>query len=146
MTKEEESQIIGKTVRDLFEKGVKRIVVSMGKEGALMRERGFAAAAEAIPVEVQSTVGAGDAFAAALAYAWENKLDKKEAFQLGMAVSAGAVTTEGTRPPSLKKVQELVLQCLQNYLRHVLWYLVLRVHQESEKFLDNLPDNQNLQH
>ena len=108
MTKEEESQIIGKTVRDLFEKGVKRIVVSMGKEGALMRERGFAAAAEAIPVEVQSTVGAGDAFAAALAYAWENKLDKKEAFQLGMAVSAGAVTTEGTRPPSLKKVQELL--------------------------------------
>ena len=80
----------------------------MGKEGALMRERGFVAAAEAIPVEVQSIVGAGDAFAAALAYAWENKLDKKEAFQLGMAVSAGAVTTEGTRPPSLKKVQELL--------------------------------------
>lgn len=47
---------------------------------------------------------------AALAYAWENKLNREETICLCMAASAGAVTTIGTKPPSKELVEELKTQ------------------------------------
>ena len=44
------------------------------------------------------------------AYAWENKLGKEETVRLCMAVSAGAVTTIGTKPPARTLVDELIPQ------------------------------------
>lgn len=45
---------------------------------------------------------------AALSYAWDNKLDATETVKLCMAVSAGAVTTIGTKPPTREVVDELI--------------------------------------
>ena len=45
---------------------------------------------------------------AALSYAWDNKLDATETVKLCMAVSAGAVTTIGTKPPTRAVVDELI--------------------------------------
>ena len=45
---------------------------------------------------------------AALAYAHDRKLQEKEMVRLCMAVSAGAVTTVGTKPPDRVLVEQLM--------------------------------------
>lgn len=94
----------------LREKGIKKVVVTMGKKGAIFLQDNFAAISPGLSVKAHSTVGAGDAMAAALALAWEEKLTCDETVRLGMAVSAGAVTTTGTKPPERKVVEELMGQ------------------------------------
>ena len=64
-----------------------------------------------------STVGAGDAMVAGLALAWDQKLAAEETIRLCMAVSAGAVTTIGTKPPSKELVEELKKQVVIAYLK-----------------------------
>ena len=91
-------------------KGIQNIVVSMGKDGALFLLEGYRAKCPGISVKAHSTVGAGDAMVAALAYAWDRKLGKEETVKLCMAVSAGAVTTVGTKPPSKNVVDDLMNQ------------------------------------
>ena len=92
------------------EKGVKNIVVSMGKDGALFLLEGYKAKCPGLSVKAHSTVGAGDAMVAALAYAWDRQLEKEETVKLCMAVSAGAVITVGTKPPSKEVVDDLIKQ------------------------------------
>ncbi len=64
----------------------------------------------ALSVKAHSTVGAGDAMVAALAYAWDFNLDDEQTVRLCMAASAGAVTTIGTKPPARELVDELMKQ------------------------------------
>ncbi len=94
----------------LLEKGIARAIISLGKEGALFLEKGKALYAKALPVNALSTVGAGDAMAAAIAYAWERNLPMEQYAALAMAASAGAVMTEGTKPPSREMVDILLEQ------------------------------------
>lgn len=94
--------------RDLPGKGIGMTALSMGEEGAVFIRDGYEVIAPALPVKVRSTVGAGDAMAAALAYAWDKKLDDAMTVRLCMATSAGAVTTLGTKPPERRLVDELM--------------------------------------
>lgn len=87
-----------------------RLAVSMGGDGALFLFDDYRVQCPALPVKAHSTVGAGDAMAAALALAWEEQLDEKETVRLCMAVSAGAVTTVGTKPPAKELVEQLKKQ------------------------------------
>lgn len=112
---EEELQ---KIAQRFLDKGIQTIAISMGKDGAMFVEDHFAVRCPAIPINGHSSVGAGDAMVAALAYSWDKKLDRKEKIRLCMAVSAGAVMTVGTKPPSKAVVEELkkkvtpyLLQC-----------------------------------
>lgn len=47
---------------------------------------------------------------AAMAYGWDRKLPLEDCIRLCMGVSAGAVTTIGTKPPSRELVDELAAQ------------------------------------
>ena len=96
--------------RELRENGIKKVVVSMGKGGAIFLQDDYEAISPALSVKAYSTVGAGDAMVAALACAWDQKLTAKETIRLCMAASAGAVTTTGTKPPEKKVVEELMQQ------------------------------------
>lgn len=98
--------------KELQEKGVRSVAVSMGEEGALFVLEDYRAVSPALPVKVHSTVGAGDAMVAALAYAWEQKMDHEKTVRLCMAASAGAVTTAGTKPPEGKLVKEWMDQVI----------------------------------
>ena len=88
----------------LCQKGIQTVAVSMGKDGAVFAGENC----PALPVKAHSTVGAGDAMVAALAYAHDRKLSEKEMVRLCMAVSAGAVTTVGTKPPDRVLVEQLM--------------------------------------
>ena len=90
--------------------GVENIVVSMGAAGALFLLKEYRVKCPALSVKAHSPVGAGDAMVAALAYAWDSKLGNEDTVKLCMAVSAGAVTTDGTKPPSKETVDVLLKQ------------------------------------
>lgn len=99
-----------KAARSLQNQGIETIAVSMGKEGAMFFIGEYQAKCPALSVKIHSTVGAGDAMVAALAYAWEQKNGKEEMVRMCMAVSAGAVMTVGTKPPSVELVETLKKQ------------------------------------
>lgn len=88
------------------------IAISMGKSGAMFLLGDYQVKCPALSVKSHSTVGAGDAMVAALAHAWNTKLGAEDTVRLCMAVSAGAVTTIGTKPPSRELVEELKRQVI----------------------------------
>lgn len=96
-----------KIAKGFTEQGVETCAVSMGKSGAMFLLGDYQVRCQGLSVKTHSTVGAGDAMVAALAYAWENGLSKEETVRMCMAVSAGAVTTIGTKPPSKELVESL---------------------------------------
>ena len=77
-----------------------------------MVRNGFEVKCPALAVKAHSTVGAGDAMVAALAYSYDQKLGHEETARLCMATSAGAVTTVGTKPPKKEVVEELKKQVI----------------------------------
>ena len=98
-----------KQVQYLLERGIKQVILSRGEKGACFFEAGLEEFwnCPAIPVEVCSTVGAGDAMAAAWAYAMDHTFSWQEAVKLAMAASAAAVTTPGTMSPTVEVVRSL---------------------------------------
>lgn len=100
--------------KGLMEKGVKTVAVSMGKGGAMLIRPDYQVKCPALSVKAHSTVGAGDAMVAALAYSWNKKLGDDDTMKLCMATSAGAVTTIGTKPPTRELVDRLQDQVIIN--------------------------------
>jgi 1-phosphofructokinase len=66
--------------------------------------------AQGLPVEVKSTVGAGDSMVAAMAFADVKNLDREEKIRLAVAMGAGSVMQSGTQPPEANLVWELAKQ------------------------------------
>ncbi len=96
--------------KGLKNKGIGTVAVSMGKSGAMFVREGYEVRCPALSVKAHSTVGAGDAMVAALAYAWDQNLDDEQTVRMCIATSAGAVTTIGTKPPTRALVDELMRQ------------------------------------
>lgn len=94
----------------LLESGTDLTAVSLGRQGALFLSKDRIVKCPGLSVKAHSTVGAGDAMVAALAYSWDNKLSFEDTVRLGMATSAGAVTTIGTKPPTREIVDDLLKQ------------------------------------
>lgn len=94
----------------LLNRGIKLVVISLGNEGAIFIKDNTVLKCNALKVKANSTVGAGDSMVAALAYSIDNNIPFEEAVKLSVATSAGAVTTIGTKPPSLELVREFEKQ------------------------------------
>lgn len=90
--------------------GVEVVAVSMGSEGALFISDSQAIKVKALKIKAHSSVGAGDAMVAAIAYSLDNEYNLENMVKLCVATSAGAVITEGTKPPSKTLVEELIQQ------------------------------------
>ncbi|HSF40997.1 MAG TPA: 1-phosphofructokinase [Thermoanaerobaculia bacterium] len=79
----------------LLDRGVERVVVSMGAEGALFVDRDKALLARPPRVTVRSTVGAGDAMVAGIVYATLYDLPLEDVARTATASGAYAVTRIG---------------------------------------------------
>lgn len=96
--------------RKMMEKGIETVAVSMGKSGAIFLKEDYQVRCPGLKVKAHSTVGAGDAMVAALSYSWDKKMSSEDTVKMCMAVSAGAVTTIGTKPPTRDVVDSLIEQ------------------------------------
>lgn len=96
--------------KKLLHKGSRMAAISLGQMGAIFLSENNQVRCPGLTVKAHSTVGAGDAMVAALAYSWDMKLSFKDTVRLAMASSAGAVTTIGTKPPSREVVDSLMKQ------------------------------------
>jgi 1-phosphofructokinase len=92
----------------LLEKGISMVAISLGQMGALFITKEEVIRCPGLKVEAHSTVGAGDAMVAALSYGLNQGLKLEACAKLGVATSAGAVTTKGTKPPKRELVEELL--------------------------------------
>ncbi|MBE5983272.1 MAG: 1-phosphofructokinase, partial [Paenibacillaceae bacterium] len=94
----------------LLDQGVSMAAISLGQMGAIFLTKEKRYRCPGLRVKAHSTVGAGDALVAAMAYSWAEKLPLETCIRLCMGASAGAVTSIGTKPPKRSLVDELVEQ------------------------------------
>lgn len=94
--------------RKLLERGIERVVISLGGHGALYLRKGSTIYAEGLRVPVGSTVGAGDSVVAALAYAEAQGLSEEEAVRLSTAAGAANVMCSGTQAAEREAVEALL--------------------------------------
>ena len=101
---------IAAAAHELVEKGVERVVVSMGGEGALLASAGETWHASSVKVPVGSTVGAGDSVVAAFVYADSRGMGVEDTLRLAMATGAANVMSEGTQAADRATVDGLIGQ------------------------------------
>jgi 1-phosphofructokinase len=85
--------------RALRKRGIDRVVVSMGDRGAIFVTADAAVYAAPPPVQIRSTVGAGDAMVAGTIHATLRNLDVEGCARLATAFSVGALGEIGPRLP-----------------------------------------------
>ncbi|MFW5749764.1 MAG: 1-phosphofructokinase [Halanaerobium sp.] len=90
----------------LLDTGIEMIMLSLGKEGAVFITAAEKYKIEPLKLDVKSTVGAGDAMVAGLAYALENELNLKEMLKTAAAASSATLIKDGTEMGSLKDLQK----------------------------------------
>lgn len=105
----DEAELIGMG-KLLLEKGIGTVAISLGQMGAMFLTKDKVLRCPGLKVKAHSTVGAGDAMVAALAYSIHLGLPLEDCVKYGVATSAGAVTTKGTKPPTRELVDELLLK------------------------------------
>lgn len=95
---------------DLLSKGPRMVSISLGASGGVFTDGIETIYAPAKKVDVISSVGAGDAMTAAIAYCLDSSMHFHDVIRYAIAVSCGACTTEGTKPPSKEVIVQLLRQ------------------------------------
>ncbi|PUE32298.1 phosphofructokinase [Limnohabitans sp. Jir61] len=104
--------------QQLIQSGQAEIVaVSLGAEGAMVVSASEHWCARSIKVDVQTTIGAGDSFVAAMVWALNRDESLRKAFQFGMASGAAALLAPGTSLSQAADIAQLMpLLVLNPYL------------------------------
>lgn len=92
-------------VTQLYQYGIQNVIISCGSAGSVFcdAQAGIQYYAT-VPVQVKSTVGAGDAMTAGFIYQKSVGAAEAECESFAIAAATAAVTTEGTRPAALREV------------------------------------------
>lgn len=94
--------------RRLIERGAAKVVaLTLGAQGALLITLREAWRANPLPITPISTVGAGDSFLGAMAWAFASALSLPEAFRYAMAAASAALLAPGTelcRPEDIRRL------------------------------------------
>jgi sugar/nucleoside kinase (ribokinase family) len=93
----------------LLDRGVERVAIKMGREGAYAADARTAAFVEPFRIQARDETGAGDAFAAGLIYGLLHEWSMEAAVRLGNAVGALSTTGIGasTALPTLDEAMAL---------------------------------------
>ena len=99
-----------KAARKLGEMGVKEVIITLGKEGALHYDGQEAKVISGFSVEAQDTTAAGDTFNGSLSVALTEGKSMEEAIRFAHAASALSVTRMGAQPsvPSRKEIEDFL--------------------------------------
>lgn len=91
----------------LIDKGAKRVLLSLGKRGAIITDGSKNYYCRSINVAVNSTVGAGDGMLAAASMLMEQGADLKDVLRAGVAAGTATVTTFGQISFTKEKYDEI---------------------------------------
>ncbi len=101
---------LAEAARKLLAMGAEEAVISMGADGAVAATKQDWLWARPPAVVARSSVGAGDAMVAALAYGEVSHLSFRDSFRFAIAASAAAVTMEGSKVADLALIRGLLPQ------------------------------------
>lgn len=101
---------IAEGARELVDRGVTLVAVSMGAEGAIFASEDGVVRSFAPKVEAVSTVGAGDSMMAGLIYYLQKNCTLEELAGKATAVATATVTVEGSKPASKDAVERMEKQ------------------------------------
>ncbi|CCG08329.1 1-phosphofructokinase [Pararhodospirillum photometricum] len=104
------AQAVAAAAQRLRARGVGRVVVSMGAEGAVVCDPEGVFLVEPPSVAVVSTVGAGDAMVAGFVHAQGLGMGGEAAARLATGFSLGALGEIGPRLPALARIEALAAQ------------------------------------
>ncbi len=93
--------------RELLDRGAKNVLLSLGKDGAVITNGTKNFYCKSINVAVNSTVGAGDGMVAAAAVMMQSGADLPEILRAGVAAGTATVTTFGTISFTKDKYEEI---------------------------------------
>lgn len=96
--------------RDIYEKGINNVIVSLGGDGAVFAYKRGVMVAQAPSVPVCSTIGAGDSMLAGFIDGTSKGFTKEKVLKRAVAFGTAACKQEGTKPPLQKDVEELAKQ------------------------------------
>jgi len=96
--------------RQVIARGARKVLVKMGRQGALLVTETGEHLFPAFPVEAVDTTAAGDAFNAGLAFALARGSGEADAIRFATAAGAASVTRVGAQPsmPSRETVEALL--------------------------------------
>ncbi|MBU1020263.1 MAG: 1-phosphofructokinase [Firmicutes bacterium] len=87
--------------------GIKEVIVTLGKDGAIYVSEERVFRVDSPRVVVQSSVGAGDSFVAGMAYALSEGYDTEKRLKYAASVAGACVMSEGTNPGKVTDVARL---------------------------------------
>lgn len=93
--------------REILDRGAKAVLLSLGKDGAVITDGSKNYYCRSINVAVNSTVGAGDGMVAAAAVKMQEGADLPEILRAGVAAGTATVTTFGTISFTKEKYEEI---------------------------------------
>lgn len=99
---------VAEAAKELVDKGLARVMVSMGGAGAVFVDGEHTIKAGPVKVKVGSTVGAGDSVVAACAYAESQGMSLEDTMKLAMATGAANVMQTGTQAAPRDLVDSLI--------------------------------------
>jgi len=73
------------------------VALTLGAKGALISHQGETFYIDPIPVRVEDTTGAGDAFAAGFLYGMTHDMNALDSGRIGSALAAGVIGQTGPR-------------------------------------------------
>lgn len=95
---------------ELHEKGISCILVSRGKDGLILSASGVRLKAVAPPVNVESTVGAGDSVVAGFVWAHSQRRPLEDCLRLACAAGTATAMTPGTELCHHPAVEDILPQ------------------------------------
>ena len=97
-----------KACYELLDRGAKRVLLSLGKEGAVITDGRNNFYCKSLNVAVNSTVGAGDGMVAATALKLEQGADLREILRCGVAAGTATVMSVGQSSFTKEKYNEVL--------------------------------------
>lgn len=93
--------------KKLIVKGIDKVIVSLGKEGAIYVDCENSYRVVVPSLEVKSTVGAGDSFVAGLCVGLSRFDDEQELIKYAASVGSASCLTEGTYPGTIEDIENI---------------------------------------
>ena len=92
---------VAKAAQVLLDKGVQRVFISMGSDGVYAAEQTQQLWLPNLPGNMVNTTGCGDAFMAALVWAWLEEMDLEQTALAGLAAASIAMESSETINPAM---------------------------------------------